>query len=266
MRIKLIGFGAALLGACANDPVYLPQTVTLEGGVPDATGMTAPVKSSLQIPFKPETQADMDTRMALTTQLGVDVPYIKVGDVDLEVEWTVTNLDSMPGQFVIELNGANEVFAYDPTMILLDPGDDEAPPTPGLSGDIPTDIAANQSISGTFREDQLLEAAIDLDQITRGNMNPFAAMLTVSKNVASFQPMTMYDPTMPDAMQTPTGAEIPRAAFRGFIRIDIVFTPSTHMEMNYTVRARDHRGIIHDHGVDAPVDQLWIVTPPFFTI
>jgi hypothetical protein len=79
--------------------------------------MTMPVKSSLQVPFKPETMADMTARMDLTTKLGVDVPYIKVGDVDLEVEWTVQNLDNMPGQFVIGVNGANEVFAYDPTLI-----------------------------------------------------------------------------------------------------------------------------------------------------
>jgi hypothetical protein len=254
------------LVACANDPVYLPQTTTLEGGVPDATGMTMPVKSSLQIPFKPETMADMTARMDLTTKLGVDVPYIKVGDVDLEVEWTVQNLDNMPGSFMIGVNGANEVFAYDPTLIVVDPNDDEAPPTPDLAGDIPTDIGANQTLSGTIREDQLLEAAIDLDQITRGNMNPFAANLTVSKNIASFQPMTALDPTMPDLVQMPTGPEIPRAAFRGFIRIDVVFTPNRHMEMTYTVRARDHRGIIDDKGVDAPVEELWIVMPPFFTL
>jgi hypothetical protein len=265
MRITIVFFGAALC-ACANDPMYLPQTVVLEGGVPDANGMTMPVKSSLQIPFKPETMADMTTRMDLMTKLGVDVPYIKVDDVDLEVEWTVQNLDMNPGQFVIGVNGANEVFAYDPTLIVVDPNDEEAPPTPDLAGDIPTDIGPMQTLSGTIREDQLLEAAIDLDQITRGNMNPFAANLTVSKNIASFQPMTALDPTMPDLMQMPTGPEIPRAAFRGFIRLDIVFTPNTHMEMSYTVRARDHRGIIDDKGVDAPMEELWIVMPPFFTL
>ena len=86
-----------------------------------------------------------------------------------------------PAQREIELNGANQFFAYDPSMLVLS-NEREAPPTPGLQGDIPLDIPANGELSGLFREDQLREASIDLDQITRGNMNPFRATLTISKN------------------------------------------------------------------------------------
>ena len=65
-------------------------------------------------------------------------------------------------------------------MIVLDPGDDEAPPTPRPRGRHPDrHRGATATVSGVFREDQLLEAAIDLDQITRGNVNPFAATLTI---------------------------------------------------------------------------------------
>jgi hypothetical protein len=203
-------------------------------------------KASLELPIKRETASDMTKRTALSTQLGVDVPYVKVGDIEIEVEWTIKNLDAKPGQAKIELNGANELFIYDPSVIVLDPGNDEAPKTPGLAGDIPIDVPGNGEVAGLFTEDQLREAAIDIDQVTRGNVNPFRAMLTISKNATSFQPMTPLMPGAMNYMQTPTGTAIPRAAFREIIRVDLVFKPETHMVLTYDVRVRDLRGILHD--------------------
>ena len=82
-------------------------------------------------------------------------------------------------------------------MIMLDPNDDEAPPTPGLLAATSRSTSpADGEVSGLFTEDQLREASIDLDQITRGNVNPFAAMLTINKNAQAFQPMTPLMPAM----------------------------------------------------------------------
>jgi hypothetical protein len=220
--------------------------MTMEAGMLDATGMLTVAKASLELPIKRETASDMTKRTALSTQLGVDVPYVKVGDIEIEVEWTIKNLDAKPGQAKIELNGANELFIYDPSVIVLDPGNDEAPPTPGLSGDIPIDVPRNGEVAGLFTEDQLREAAIDIDQVTRGNVNPFRAMLTISKNATSFQPLSPLMPGAVNYTQTPAGTAIPRAAFREIIRIDLVFKPETHMVLTYDVRVRDLRGILHD--------------------
>ena len=236
-----------VLVGCANDPLYMPGPNTLEAGMDDGMGGTTTATSSMSLPIKPETAADMTSRMNLATKLApVTVPYVRVGDMAVEVEWTIQNLDTMPGQAQIELNGANEYFVYDPSMIVLDPNDDEAPPTPGLQGDIPIDVAPGQEIRGLFTEDELLEASIDLDQITRGNVNPFRAMLTVSKNAKSFQPMTPPMPLVMDYVQTPTGPEVPREAFAQMVRIDLVFKPNRHMVMSYDVRVRDTRGLLAD--------------------
>jgi len=205
-------------------------------------------------------QADLQATMPA----GVMVPMYRIDQYDVSVEYTVKNLDSMPGQVKIELNGANEMFTYDPSMIVLDPGDDEAPPTPGLQGDIPTDIAANGEVSGTFTEDQLVEAAIDLDQISRGNVNPFAAMLTINKNDLQFQPMTPLMPGVMNYMQTPTGPAIPRKAFRQLVRVDLVFKPDHHMVLDYVLRVRPHRDVINDMGLDAPAGQIMLIDPAPF--
>ncbi|HEX7842316.1 MAG TPA: hypothetical protein VF469_32815 [Kofleriaceae bacterium] len=235
------------LAGCANDPLYIQAPMTVEAGVVDmATGMLSQGKVSLQLPIKTETASDAMTRAALATKLGVMVPYVKIGDLELDVEWTIKNLDNKPGQAKIQLNGANEFFSYDPSIIMLDPGNDEAPPTPGLSGDVPIDVPASGQISGIFTEDQLREASIDLDQVTRGNVSPFRATLTVSKNAALFQPMTPPMPMVMNYMQTPVGPPVPREAFAEMTRIDLVFKPDTHMTLDFNVRVRDLRGIMHD--------------------
>jgi hypothetical protein len=251
MRVMLSCLVVSLVG-CANDPAYLQAPMTMEAGMADTTGKLTEAKASLQLPIKTETATDKAKRDARSMQLGVAVPYVKVGDLELDVEWTIKNLDNRPGQARIQLDGANELFSYDPTLINLSPpDDDEGPKTPGLDGDIPIDVPAGGSVSGLFTEDQLREASIDLDQVTRGNVSPFRAVLTVSKNALSFQPLNAPNPADPMFMQTPVGPPIPREAFAEMIRIDLVFKPSTHMTLDFNVRVRDVRGILHELGLTA---------------
>ena len=251
MRAVLLSSVVVGLVGCANDPVYLQAPMTMEAGTPDPAnmGMLSQAKASLLLPIKTETAADKTRRDALAAKLApVLVPYVKVGDLEIDVEWTIKNLDTKPGQARIQLNGANEFFSYDPSIVNLAPPDAEDPPkTPGLSGDIPIDIPAGGTVSGLFTEDDLREASIDLDQITRGNVSPFRATLTVSKNALSFQPMTL--PTLNAAgmyTQTAVGPPVPREAFAELVRIDLVFKPDTHMTLDFNVRVRDLRGILHD--------------------
>src|SRR5689334_7376223 len=173
MRHAIV-LGLALVGCNSNnEPQYVSCAPMGDAAPMDTcrldmltTGMDGQLeaKGSLHVPVKPEDQwktADRTRRtelqMALPDQ-AVMVPVYRLEHYDLEVEWTVTNLDSMPGQFRVDLNGANEEFTYDPSLIVTDPGDDEAPPTPPLAGNIPIDIPANGTVTGTFRGDLLIEA------------------------------------------------------------------------------------------------------------
>jgi hypothetical protein len=240
--------GLGGLAACANDPLYIPAPDTMEAGVPDPAmmGMLTVAKASIVLPIKTETAPDAAKRAQLAAQLApIEVPYVKIGDLEVEVEWTIKNLDSKPAQAKIQLNGANEFFSYDPSIIILDPKDKEAPKTPGLTGDIPINVPAGGEVSGLFTEDELREAAIDLDQITRGNVNPFAATLTINKNAKLFQPVTPPMPQVQDYVQTPVGPAVPREAFAGITRIDLVFKPDVHMVLTWDIRVRDLRGIMH---------------------
>ena len=265
MSMKLLL--ATLVAGCANDPEYIPAPTNLEGGMMDMDGNLIQPKASLTLPIKLETAADAKTRADLATKLGVDVPYVKVGDLEVSISWTIKNLDDLPGQAKIQLNGANELFGYDPSVLDFSGGDDEAPPTPGLDGDVPIDVGPGATVQGQFREDQVLEASIDLDQITRGNINPFAATLKVNKNDASFQPVMIVMPTVdnPDPAPVPIGDPIPRAAFAQMIRFDLVFKPTTHMVLEYAVRIRDDRGIMDEMLLSAPMAELTQFMPAAYS-
>ncbi|CAN5539961.1 hypothetical protein BH11MYX1_BH11MYX1_52840 [soil metagenome] len=277
IAISLVGGATA---GCANDPEYVncgtsdtTDTCTLDSAnaIVVGTGNQAPaiVRGSLHVPVKPETTSLTKSREDLqkTMPAGVIVPLYRVDQYDLSVEYTVINLDDMPGTVKVSLDAANEAFSWDPTLIM--PAGDESPPAPNLAGGTPIDIQAKGQYDGLFREDQLLETAIDLDQISRANINMYAATLTVNKNDASFQPLSPI--MMPPAgsqdppMQTPTGPAVPRAAFRNLVRVDMVMEATTHMKITYAIRVRAHvDDVIHDMGMDAPVAQLTILDPAAF--
>lgn len=268
MRRILLALVAFVAVGCSNDPVYIPAPMSLEAGMDDgAGGIIAEAKSQLLLPINTETMEDAMVRAERTAALGVDVPYVKLGDIEVSIEWTVKNLENLEGIVLVELNGANEFFEYDPDLIVIgDP--DEAPPTPGLDGPIPLHIEPNGTLSGIFREDQVREASIDLDQITRANVNPFAANLTINKNSLEIIPYLPYDPTMPEVIPgpDPNATPIPREAFAQMIRIDLVFTPNTHMVLEYAIRIRDIRGIVNERLLEAPMAELAVFTPMVYSV
>ena len=271
MRMYSVILMLASFAGCANDPIYLVSPTTLEAGSDDGMGGFTQAKGSLTLPIKLETAKEMAARMALATKLGVKVPYVKVGDIDIEVDYSIQNLDNTAATAMIELNGANEWFQYDPSVLkLFPPGTEDPPPVPGLQGDIPIPVPAMGQVDGTFREDQLLEAAVDCDMITRGNVSPFHAVLTINKDDTSYQPLTAY--VVPKSAQDPMptqnalGPSVPRAAFANLIQVDLVFKPQAHMVLSYTVRVRDQRGIVHPMGLQAPTSQLTQFMPQVFMV
>jgi hypothetical protein len=282
--LAMTAFWLAATG-CANDPVYIdpasgpmPQ-MPIEGGLTDAMGNPIDARASLVLPIRHEKTteaADRAKKQALLAMdpahAGVEIPFVKIGDIEVSIEWKITNLDAMPGEARILLEGANQFFAYDSTMLVLS-NDEEAPPPPALSGDIPLAVPGNGSLEGLFREDEIREAAIDLDQITRGNVNPFRATLTTSKNATSFDQLTplMLVPADQDPPpQTSTGIVFPREAFAQMLRFDLVFVADRHMTLAYNIRVRDTRGILTDELLDAPTAQFEYdpasFMPPLFTV
>src|SRR5690606_4443994 len=104
----------------------------------------------------------------------------------------------------------------------VDPDEEEEPPP--LLGSTPLSIPASATVTGVFREDALFEAAIDLEQISRGAVNPFTALLRVDEELEAL-----------DGAAPP----IPREAFASLVRFDVTFVADRHMVLEYSVRVRD---------------------------
>jgi hypothetical protein len=80
-------------------------------------------------------------------------------------------------------------------------------------------------------------------------INPFAAMLTINEE----------DPgvTIPPSV-------VPLEDLAQMIRFDLVFEADRHMVLEYGIRVRDHRNILHDEGLAAPAGEIVTWTPAMF--
>jgi hypothetical protein len=254
MRAVLLAFalcGLCGLVGCIEDPQYIPGPTSIEVGIDDGMGgVVATASVTVDLPVKPESMDDAEERAARATELMVPadlLAYVRNADMEVSIEWSVKNLDAMPGEARIKVNGGNQFFYYVPTEFVIDPEEDEEPPP--LMGDIPLPLAASGSLNGVFREDQIHEASVDLEQITRGMINPFAAMLTVNEN----------DPgvTIPPAM-------LPLGDVAQMVRFEIIFEADRHMVLEYGIRVRDHRNILHEEGLAAPPGEIVTWNPALF--
>ncbi|HUS68193.1 MAG TPA: hypothetical protein VMZ28_26850 [Kofleriaceae bacterium] len=230
-----------LASACSDDPIYVEPSGAVEVG---ADGETFTAASSTLLPVRLERQAEAEDRAARAGELGVMVPFVLRDDLDISVEWTLKNLSDAPAVARVQLNGANEMFAYVPTAFVVDIEEEEVPPP--LSGDVPLEMEPGETRDGVFREDDLAEAALDLELITRGAVSPFAALLEVNEEMDEF-----------DA----AGVEVPSDAFASLVRIDVGLVADQHMVLEYSVRVRDHRDLLHDELADAPPEELTAFAP-----
>ena len=65
----------------------------------------------------------------------------------------------------------------------------------------------------------------------------------------------------PEIVPLAGGMAIPRQAFAGMIRFDFVFVANTVMSLDYTIRVRDHRDILHSELMSAPTGELTVFKP-----
>ena len=242
-RLTLLVIVIATGVGCAKDPVYIsPNPAAIEVG--GATGPTE-ATSSVLVPILQPTDADYMERGQIAEQLMVgydQVPDVRRDELYLEIEWTIKNLDNEPGTASVSVLGANEWFSYDPQAFVVDPQEDEPPPP--LMGGIPMEIPAQGVVSGVFREDELSEAAQDLDAITRWGVAPERAMLTqwATGDIVDENDMFLWD-----------GRAVP-----SLLELDVTLAADHHMVLEYVLRVRDHSNRLEPN--IAPGNE-WMLVP-----
>ncbi len=230
--------------AACTDPQYLYPGTAIEvmalGDVSERATM------SLDLPIRLEEEAELTERTELAIELGVEVPYVRRGDLAVSLEWTIKNLIDAPSQATLLINGGNEWVFYDPDVFIIDP--DEEEPLPSLLGGVPMQLAAHEVRSGIFAEDRLDEASVDLELISRGGLSPITAMLVLHEELTEFTDI--------DGLIT-----YPEDAFAQMVRYTLVLEARGHVVLEYVVRVRDHRGILHEELLDAPPEELTAFAP-----
>jgi len=248
--LRQCSYAALALGlwaaGCTEDPTYVEAPDVLELDPATVDPDAPPETIIVELPIRLETPEELMDRTALADELGVEVPYVGRDDLDISIEWTVTNLDpNGAAQVELFVNGANEYFNYIPAAFVIDPQEDEEPP-PLVEG-IPVEVPADGTLSGVFREDQIREASIDLELITRAGFNPFMAILPVDEDRKSFD--------------TIDGLTVPEEAMASLVRFEVGLTSNRAVRLEFAVRVRDRVGIVHKELLRAPAGELTVFMP-----
>jgi hypothetical protein len=238
--------GCAALAACASDPQYLVPQVALEAGGDADPSLATHI---ITLPIEPETGGDAEERAQLAAELGVEVPYVRRDDLRVAIHWTLRNLTDEPGTAFLNVNASNEWFTYIPTNFVLDPDEDEEPPP--LLGGSPIVVAGLGQVSGVIREDEVARGALDVELMSRGGLNAFAAILGRHSGLEEFE-------------LAGGGGPVPAEAYAGLVQFEVILTANRHMVLEYSVRVRDQRGILHPALLDADPAEIVAFAPiPF---
>src|SRR5687768_6952805 len=98
--------GAPMVVGCREDPQYVQAPMALDADPAAEDGVTM----SLTLPIEVESADDARERAALAAELDMpadQVPYVRIDDLDVAIEYTVTNLGDEPGQAFVGINGGN---------------------------------------------------------------------------------------------------------------------------------------------------------------
>jgi hypothetical protein len=227
-----------VLAACGcNDPVYLAETAPIENAPAPAGSMMngfAPATALYVLPVRQPTAKERQALGQLQQRLMLpdQVPWAQARDFDIQIQWSVKNLDAAKQTIIVTLDGGNEFGDYVPSAY-IDPNaneEDQAPPPPLVTSE-PLVVEPGATVEGVFREDDLQESALDLEAITRF-------------------------PSGGDALATPFMAiehrsNVSRLGLEGLppndvtpahVRYQLTLIADAHAVLDYSVRVRDHNG------------------------
>lgn len=196
MRAKLLWCGAVLaIVGCDDDRVYVGEDklyqVAMTAETPAAIeseegGALFIVEQRADLPIKVPTSAELADRTAgARAYRGLPfprLPWVERGELELQIDFTLSNLDDQDREVDVIVNGANEFDEYVPGVTIV-----EEDPIPLHSQwEKRYEVKANSRISGTVREEDLDEAAVDLATVVNGAPN--------SDEVVYFENKSTTDP------------------------------------------------------------------------
>jgi hypothetical protein len=186
LRCSARGIGLALalgLVACANDdtkrsldPVQVAMTGDLEPIFEGEDLTLYEVKRGIQFPMAAPSESDVASLQERAVAPFQRFPFITNEHVEVQVTWTLSNLDAETRNVYILVEPWNEFGRYVPGLQLIDPDDGEfAPNTSGIQILLPlpgTEGGDSSRRHGTFTIEDMNELAIDLATAMNMIANP----------------------------------------------------------------------------------------------
>ncbi|MEY4579568.1 MAG: hypothetical protein RL701_4271 [Pseudomonadota bacterium] len=221
------------LAACNAEPRYIGDGKLYQVAL---TADTAPalaseegglfiVETRAELPIRRPTSADLSelqSGVARYKKLPFSrLPWVGRDDLPIQVDFTLSNLDSVARNIEVIINGANEFFEYVPGVIQ---NEDEAPIPLHAQWERSYRLQPRQRITATVREEELDEVAVDLASVVNGAPN--------SDEIVYFENNSASDPR--------SAAYIP-AVVPGLValRLGLRGTAAAALLLEASVRVRD---------------------------
>jgi hypothetical protein len=192
------------------------------------------VEQRVELPIVAPTQTQLDDLQKGAAHYGKlpfpRLPWINRGDLAIEVDFTLSNLDGKAEhQATVIVNGIDEFYEYVPGVKIIDKN-----PVPDYAQwERAYTVKANERLTRTIREEEMDEVAVDLATVVNGAPN--------SNEVVFFENKSYSDPrSKPYVPKVVPGL----AGFRFGLRA----TDPGRWLLEVSVRVRDHTGLLADEG------------------
>jgi hypothetical protein len=213
------------------------------------------VEARVGLPIEPPTD---DQLARLGENIGTGHPYprrpwVEWGDIALEIDWTISNLEDQPVDVAVTLNGLNEFHEYFPGFTV----DDEEVIVDFSQWERTLELEPLERRSGTIREEEIDEVTVDLATVANGAPN--------SNLIVYFE--NQYDHDERSMMYIPSivpGLTGIRMGIRAMTGCEM---GACRLVLEMTVRARDVTGKLAERNhetweVPAPAPFVPIVVEP----
>lgn len=182
------------------------------------------VEQRVELPVRRPSQTELDDLRKAASGFGKlpfsRLPWVERGDLELQIDFTLSNLDPQTHEVTVIVNGFNEFDEYQPGVNIAD---DQTIPD-YAEWERLYKLAPKQRLSRTIREEELDEAATDLATVVNGAPNANEVMFFENKSATDPRSKPYIPRVIPGLM--------------GF-RIGLRATAPGRIVLEASVRARD---------------------------
>ncbi len=233
---------AMLLCACDDERVYIGEDKIFQVALTDDTpaaiegeegGALFIVETRAELPIARPPDAEIADRTAAVRSFRdlpfPRLPWVERGELEIQIDFTLSNLDDAERDVDVIVNGANEFDEYVPGVAVIE----EEPVPLHSQWERRYSIPARSRISDTVREEDLDEAAVDLATVVNGAPNSDAVVYFENKSASDERNKRYIPAVIPGLIAVRLGLRATRAA---------------PILLEATVRVRDVEGKLADEG------------------